>query len=312
MTNLQEGIEKMSVAAVSFLLANGAITTPLPNFSVYFATVQTTNSQILTAKVQQEASKSGDTATKKMLRNNLIVLAIDVIRREVAYATNVNNVGLLKLVNYTESALKKSSDSNLISICQVVRDSANANLAALAAYSVTSAVVTALQTAITNFNATIAKGRVNTTDSGETTTLLTGLFKTLTTNWEKIDTLVEMVRTTQPAFYDEYQKVRKVIVAGSGKLAVKGLVTDALSGEPIKGAVLSFLPEGGSSLAKAAKTPTESVVKKTAAKGRFNIKSLPAGVYTVTIQKIGYADQVTTVTVTNDKLADLKIQLSKS
>ncbi len=312
MTNFQEGIEKMSVATVAFLLANGAITTSLPNFSVYFATVQTTNSQILTAKVQQEANKSGDTATKKMLRTNLIALAIDVIRKEIAYATNVNNAGLLKLVDYTESKLKRSSDSNLISISQVIRDSANANLAALSVYGVTSVVVAALQTAITSFNATIAKGRVNTTDSGEATTLLTGLFKTLTTNWEKIDTLVEMVRTTQPVFYDEYQKVRKVIVAGSAKLAVKGLVTDALSGEPVKGAVLSFLPEGGSSLAKAAKTPTGSIVKKTAAKGRFNIKSIPAGVYTVTIQKIGYADQVTTVTVADGELTDLKVQLSKN
>ncbi len=311
MTNVQEGIEKMSVAAVAFLTANGAITASLPNFSVYFATVQTTNSQILTVKVQQETNKSGDTETKKLLRTNLIALTIDVIRREVAYATNVNNVSLLKLVDYTESKLKRSSDSNLISISQVIRDSANANLAALSVYGVTSAVVATLQTAINSFSATIAKGRVNTTDSSEATTLLNGLFKTLDTNWEKIDTLVEMVRITQPAFYDEYQKVRTVIVAGLGKLAVKGLVTDAQSGEPVKGATLSFSAEGGSSLTKAAKKSTDSLVKKTAAKGRFNIKSLPAGVYTVTIQKIGYADQVTTVTVTDGELIDLKVQLSK-
>ena len=67
MTHLQEGTEKMSVAAVSFLAANTAITAALPNFSVYLATIQTTNSQILTAKVQQEADKSGDTVKLMLL-----------------------------------------------------------------------------------------------------------------------------------------------------------------------------------------------------------------------------------------------------
>lgn len=312
MTNLQEGTEKMSGAAVTYLTANAAITATLPNFSVYFATVQTTNAQILTAKVQQEADKSGDTANKNMLRTNLIVLAIDVARRVVAYATNVNNNSLLKLVDYTESDLKRSSDSNLVSICQVIRDNANTNVTALAAYGVTAAVLTTLQTAITNFNAAIPKGRVDTTDSGEATKILANLFKTLATNWEKIDTLVEMVRTSQPNFYDEYQKVRKVIETGSGSLAVKGLVTDAMTGEPVKGATLSFSLEGNNGMAKAAKAATESVVKKTADKGGFNIKSLPSGMYTVTIKKVGYADQVATVAVADGELTDLNIQLSKN
>ncbi|NOU18474.1 MAG: carboxypeptidase regulatory-like domain-containing protein [Bacteroidales bacterium] len=44
----------------------------------------------------------------------------------------------------------------------------------------------------------------------------------------------------------------------------------------------------------------------------FNIKSLPAGVYIVTIKKPGYADQVITVTVTDGEMCELNIQLTKS
>ena len=80
---------------------------------------------------------------------------LDVIRKAVAYATVVNNSVLLAQVKYTESAVNKSSDSNLISIAQVVHDAANANAAALVAYGVTAANITTMQTTITSFSGAI-------------------------------------------------------------------------------------------------------------------------------------------------------------
>jgi len=48
MTNKQEATEKMSLAAVSFLLANPTITAGLPNFATYFTAIQTTNTLLVT------------------------------------------------------------------------------------------------------------------------------------------------------------------------------------------------------------------------------------------------------------------------
>ena len=81
MTNYQESYEKMSTAKVAYLAANATITATLPNYAGYYTTVQTTIAQILAAKVQQEADKSGDTKTKKLLRTSLISQTIDVGRR---------------------------------------------------------------------------------------------------------------------------------------------------------------------------------------------------------------------------------------
>jgi hypothetical protein len=53
-------------------------------------------------------------------------------------------------------------------------------------------------------------------------------------------------------------------------------------------------------------------VKKTAEKGGFNIKSLPAGIYTVTIKKNGFADQITTIAVSDGEMSELNVQLAKS
>lgn len=311
MTSYQESYEKMSVTSVAFLSANAAITATLPNFPAYFTVIQTTNSQIQSALVQQEADKSGDTNAKRQLRATLIAQAIDVARRVVAYATNTNNSALLALVDYTESDLKKASDQRLVNSCQVIRDNANANIAALASYGITAAVLTTLQTSITSFSNTIPKGRIDTTDGGEVTKLLTTLFKTLSANWKKIDILVEMVRTSQPNFYNEYQKVRKVIDTGTGSLAVKGLVTDAGTGEPVKGATVSFSLDGAAVKTSAA-AAKPVLVKKTAVKGGFNIKTLPEGIYNVSVKKNGYVEQVVSIAISNGEKSEFKIELSKS
>jgi hypothetical protein len=314
MTNKQESYEKMSVATASYLLANATITAGLPSFSTYFTVVVATNGQIQIFATQQETDTSGNTKNKKLLRTTLIAQAIDVDRRTVAFATNVNNNVLLSQVNYTESDLNKSSDTKLVGICQVIRDSANANVAALATYGITAAVLTTLQTSITNFNNAIPKVRVGTTDSGEATQQLKLAFITLASNWAKIDTLVEMVRSTQPAFYDEYQTVRKVIDTSGTTLSVKGLVTDALSGEPVKGVTVSFALDGGMMLAKASKasSSTAVVTKKSAEKGGIQVKSMAAGTYQVTLKKAGYADQVVTASVNDGEMTVLNVSISKN
>ena len=91
MTSYQEAYEKMSLARSLYLVANATITSTLTGFSTYFPVIQTTHNQILTAKILQEANKSGDTTAKNQLRASLIVQAMEIIRRVVAYATNTNN-----------------------------------------------------------------------------------------------------------------------------------------------------------------------------------------------------------------------------
>lgn len=137
------------------------------------------------------------------------------------------------------------------------------------------------------------------------------MFKTAETALANMDAAVEIVRVSQPAFYTGYKNARKVVETGIGSLAVKGLVTDAATGELIKGASLSFVLDGNGTKVKSANT-AEAIVKKTAEKGGFNIKSLPAGMYTVTIKKVGYAEQVATVAVADDELAEVDIQLVKN
>ncbi len=318
MTNYQESCLNMAMVSSAYLAANSTITANLPNFSTYFTPIQSGITSIQSIREQQEFDKTGITVNKSQLKATLISQAIDVARRVIAYSTNVNNAVLLAETSYTESDLKKSPDTVLKDRCQVIYDRANTNVTALATYGVTAAILTSLSTAITNFNTAIPKPRLGIADKKQATDQLEVLFYTLNLNFSKIDILVEMVKVSQVNFYNEYKTTRKIIETGTSFLALKGTATELQSGEPVQNATFTFQPASAGQL-KAMSTSgngngngKDPIVKKTATKGSFNIKSMPEGTYTVTITKPGYKDQIATVSVVNGEMSDLIVQLEKA
>ena len=313
MTNYQEGLDKMSSSSELFLLENASITSRLPGFNGYFNTIQSVNKQLRVVVVQQEADKSGETTTKRDLRTVLISQAIDVSRRVIAYSTNVNNEGLKALVNYTESELKKSSDQKLVSSCQLIHDNANVYLVELEEYGITSRMINVLQDSITSYNEMIPKSRLDTTNSGDATQMIASLFKILKTNWKKIDTLVTMLRVSDPNFYNEYFKVRKVIVKGNGSLALKIKVINSDTGLPEVNVTLTVIPINGLSKTLTANGKNKgAIVKKSAKGGGSHYKSLPDGTYTVTATKPGFKIYSETINVINGELTVLEIEIEKA
>lgn len=312
MTNQQESRLSMYLTFRDFQASYTAITNPLPNYTTNSTTFVNTIPQIQAIAEQQKISKKGVTDNKNNLKETLIVMTADYARKLGVYAKFTNNATLAQEVKFSESKLRQIADTAVKDYAQIVYDRAQTNVAALATYGITAATQTTLLNAINAYNASIGKPGVSRNESGQNTKQLEALFKTADAALANMDAAVEIVRLTQVAFYNSYKNARKVIETGIGSLAVKGLVTDAVSGEPLKGVTLSFSLEGNNGLAKAAKAATESVVKKTAEKGGFNIKTLPSGMYSVTIKKVGYVDQVITVAVADGDLTELNVQLSKN
>ena len=306
MTNKQESYSKMSLASVIYLNAKEKITSGLPQFATYFGEIQSANGQIQLELVKQEADNSGDTIAKKQLRETLILQAGDISRRVVAYATNSNNIVLLNLVDYKDSDLKKSSDQKLVSSCRVICENANNCVDSLTEYGVNAAMITNLQNMINDFNYTIPKGRLSKTDSGEATKRLSDLFKTLRTNWAKIDTLVEIVRTSQPHFYNEYTKVRMVIETGRGSLALKVKTINAQSGKPEPNVTLILMP-ASADLKMITASGKGKIMKKTAKAGGCNYKNIADGTYSIDAKKPGFKVVNETVNVVSGELAVVQI-----
>ena len=314
MTNQDESRLSMYISLRDWQTNYTAITSPLPNYTENSTSFVNTIPLIQDVAKQQKISKTGLAENKNQLKDALIISIADYSGKLGAYAKFTNNPVLAQEIKFTAGRLKKEADTAIRDYAQIVYDRAQPIVASLATYGITAVTQTALLTAITNYNASIGKPAAGKVESSQLTKQLAGFFATAEGALANMDAAVEIVKLSQPNFYNGYKNVRKVVVMGVGSLAVKGLVTDAMSGEPIKGATLSFALDGGVSLAKAKSSTaqTESIVKKTADKGGFNIKSLPSGMYTVTIKKVGFADQVATVAVADGELTEINIQLSKN
>ena len=312
MNNQQESRLSMYIGFKEFQTPYSAITNLLPNYTTNSTIFTNTIPQIQAISVQQRIDKSGLTDNKNQLKEVLIVNVADYSRKLGVYAKFTNNMVLAKEIKFTEGKLRMSSDTAIRDISQIVYNKAQAVLASLPSYGITAATQTTLTNAIAAYNTSIGKPIAGRTERKQVTKQIANLFNTAETALANMDAAVEIIRLSQPAFYEGYKNARKVILTGSGSLTLKGLVVDAISGEPVKGATLSFLLEGNQSIARLANNAVETVIKKTALKGRFNIKSLASGIYKVTVKKVGYLDHEATVAVADGELTEVNIKLTKN
>jgi len=312
MTYRQENRLSMYLSFKDFHSAYTAITDPLPNYATNTALFVKTILEIQGIAEQQKTSKKGFTDVKNKNRELLVVTAADYARKLGVYAKFANNAVLAQQIRFSKSKIRNAPDTAVRDYAQIVYDRAQAHIIDLEAYGISVNSQTALLRAISDYNAVIGKPGANRTEGGQITRQLENLFKAADTALASMDAAVEIVRLTQPEFYISYKNARKIISTRASSLAVKGSVIDALSSKPIKGASLSFSVDSGNGLAKGAVKSTVSVVKKSAEKGGFKIKSIPSGMYLLLVKKTGYADHMATVAIADGELMKLDIQLSKN
>jgi hypothetical protein len=294
----------MYLVARDYMTANATILTPLPNFTTNQTAFQNAITQIQASDKLQNFDKNGIAGGKSQLKQTLVTLAADSLRKLTAYAKFTNNQTLF----YSESDLKRRADTNLKDAAQGIYDRAQPIVASLATYGITAATQTVLLNAINAFNTDIPKPRLVIIEKKQSTEQLAALFKTADTALDNIDTAVEIVRLTQVNFYNGYKAARKLVLTGGGSVSVKGIVTDGSSGEPLKSVTLKFASNGAQAKLKAT---NGNITKKTADKGGFMIKTLAEGSYQVTITKPGYKEQTVTVNVSDGEMSVLDIKLDK-
>jgi hypothetical protein len=312
MTNEQENHLNMQLTVETYCGdgSTGGIT--IPAYGEGLEVLAITNGQIKEVGETQETGTTGIAASKKQLRTILNTAASDTARKLTSFAKLTNNLVLLGEVDYSESEFRQFTDNMVREQAQVVCNKGNDYLTELAPYGITEETQLVLQNAINNFAEVMVAPRLGITTRKQATKQLKVLFKQAADALEKIDSAVELVKLTDPVFYEGYKTARKIVNQGSGKLAVKGLVTDAQNGEPVKGVTITFMNDGETTPAAQAANAEPVIIKTTAAKGGFNIKSLPAGIYRVSFKKMGYTEQFATVNVNDGELSTVDVALSKN
>lgn len=313
MTNGQESRLSMYRTTTAFSDANASTVENLPNFISNLTTLKSTGSEIQAIGEQQKIGNTGITENKNQLKAALIVLAADNARKLTTFAKFTNNLTLLGEVNYSESDFKRFTDTALKDYAQIIYNRAQSNLEQLTGYGINAGSQQAFLNALSAYNASLSTPRISATLKVQATKKLADLFKTGDAALANMDAAIEIIRISDPTFYSGYKTARKIIAKGIGKLSVKGLVTDAQNGDALKGVTVSFVPDTDLAKIASANSTEEGseIIKKTAGKGGFHVKSLAAGTYKVTLKKAGYADQTITMNVNDGERTEIKVKLEK-
>lgn len=311
MTNEQESRANRNLAVIEFSNENENITAELPGYVANLGIFAQATAEIQTISGEQQTDLTGISASKTQLRSNMTGPAFETSLKLVAFAKMSENNTLLKEVNYSETNFRKSSEIKALDYSQIVYDRAQKHIDSLAQYRINQSTQLILFNAINSFKKVMAAPRIGATTKSQATKRLVALFKLADAALIKMDATVEIVRFSDPNFYIGYKSARKIISKGTGKLAVKGLVSDAQTGEPVKGVTVSFAMDGGM-VHLSSVNAKPNVVKITATKGGFNIKSLAAGTYAVSFKKAGYAEQTATVNVNDGEMTMVEVMMVKN
>jgi len=267
-----------------------------------------TVSQIQTIGEMQKADKTGITMEKNRLKKSLISMATDNSRKLTAFAKFTGNGGLLNEAKFTPSDFERMTDVGIRDYIKILYSKAESYVDKLAEYGITPETQKQFLDTITAYTTSLSTPRTGITEKVKATNKLTELFINADNAIENMDYAVGIIQLTQPDFFVGYKSSRKIVATSTNYLALKATATDITTGEPIRGVVFIFDPDGGKSVSGG----DGQIVKKTAEKGSFNIRNMAEGTYTVQIRKPGYKDKEITVSVAAGDRSDLEVEMEKS
>jgi len=279
MTTRQENKLSMYLAVIAICNDLTAILSVLPQFTDWFTKLNNAIKNIKTLSEAQELDYKGKTETKSVRRTTLIDQTMEIIRRVMAYA-NVNDLYELKQeVDYSASDLKRSADTVLRTMCQVVNERTTGVLSELAPYGVTQAMLDEQQSAIDDYFAEITSPREGVISRKNATSALVEEFRVADEILiKRLDKLVGMLKTTIVDAYNSYMSARMIIDLGRGKkngsYDLSGQAVDFENGMPLSGVSVSIVG-------------TTSVVM-TGVDGLFKLGVESAGDYSLRAEKEGY------------------------
>ena len=309
MTTNQENKLNMYLAVRNFIIPNDAVVKAIPNFSACYSTLQNTITEIQSIGEAQKDVKTGFAKDKNRLKEVLITIAADNSRKLAAVAKFTKNETLMDKVRFPISELRRMTDVALKDYTEIIYAKVDANLDRLAEYEITSDTQKVFMDAIANYNASLSTPRLGIAEKSQATKKLAVLFDCADAALKEMDFAVSTILLKNPDFINGYKTVRKLVDASAGTIALKATARDMASGDPVRGVLFSFHADGAKEISG---NGNGGITKKTADKGSFNVKTMPAGTYHVVVSKPGYKDKEATVSVADGERSVLVVELEKA
>lgn len=260
---------------------NPTIVATVPAFETASQALNAKIASIIATAQQEDLITKGITVDKAEAKKTLCQLATDTAAPIFAFASANNNNQLMQEVNFTYTQLFKSKDDQLAPRCQNILNAAQNNLAALAAYGITAATVTTLQTTINNYQNKVPDPR---NAAAQKATIRLNL-KNLIKEADKVlklqmDKTVVAFKTANPDFVSTYKINRIIIDPSKTTTTLKGTVINSADNSFIAGATIAI--EG---------TTIKAITND---KGEYEIKPIIPGTVNIIVSAPKFKDTTKT------------------
>ncbi len=206
--------------------------------------------QIDTEATKQALTITGAATDKENFRIAMAKIVVKYARKARVWAHDTNNATLEALFNVQKDDLLKDAETHAIELATNIATALNDNIAALAAYNILPANVTAINLAITNFS-----GATGTTGDAQALTkvgtdALPGLFEKADTSLDIIyDLIISEYSDSNPDEVLQFKNDHHIDNIAVNHSGVRVHITDALTGNDLAGAKLSILGTGKTTVA---------------------------------------------------------------
>jgi hypothetical protein len=271
----------------------------LPGYSELYTIWSLKMVQIAILNEKQLVDHNGISYSKRYERSNLITSALSLSVALISFATMSTDDDLMQTDHFSKSVLEYESDVNLIFDCNRLYLYAQNHKNEIVQYGVHSASLITFKELIDSYivftNITKEEKRELMQYSGQ----MAGLFDDLLGIYGTVDILVALLKKSEPEFYSGYLCNRSFDFY-KGSIMVKGLVSDAETGDGLNGVNVVFILNN-----------TAVIEKQTVNAGSFIIKSIDEGLYNVKLSKFGYEDQIKELKVINCNVTKLNVFMNK-
>ena len=243
---------------------------------------------------------TGITSEKTALKQHIADALAMVCKKTRAYAL-INDLSQLAAVtNIGANKIFKMKDADIHGFALTIETIITPVLAdpAFATYNITAATLTAIVTDATTFTGMI--GKAETADSIITiaSTSINNFIKAIIINISHFDLLINEFESMHPAFVQEYYINSSPDITGIHHNGIKGTVTDKATGLAITNATITV-----SAANKKDKTTTTDM------NGAYNLRSINAGDYTITVTAEGFATQTIVHKIVRGKIDEMDFAL---
>lgn len=241
MTINQRNKLNMYITVLQFLANNTAIWSTLVAFADAVTVLTNKVAELQGQVAIQSMQIVGYAASKKGKKNELVTKLLVVTGALKAYATVINDPVLFAYADFTKSELKRQPDNILTQTANNIHSKATSLLPSLGSYGIDGALLTQLQTMITDYVNLVESPRLARIAKKTATANIKTLIKEIDTILKTVlDMLIVQFKVTASDFFNGYNSAREIIDLGHHHLPL--ILTGTLNSGQILNVINSANP----------------------------------------------------------------------